>query len=358
MSKPPLFTPPTARQRLPLNFNENSLGISPLAQEALRNGVQRANRYPDSPYLALQEVLAAYHGVATEQVLLGAGSSQCIYVTIGAVAGQARAQGQAVQAVMPVPTFDAGMLAAQAHHLAVKGVPLLPNLEADLGAMRSACEAFDGQSIVYLCNPNNPTGTVISSAELKEWVTAAPHTHFLIDEAYVEFVTDPLFEAADAWVREGLSNVSVARTFSKLHGLAGLRVGYSLATPQTAALISQNMSDLPVSVMGLLAARASLSDTEFQERSLRLTLESRALVVETLERLGLRYAAPNGNFVFHELPLAIGSNRDYRERMHHLHIMVGRDFEAYERWNRVSLGTPDEMHHVTGEMLRVLGETE
>lgn len=354
----PSFTPPTAEQRLSLNFNENSLGISPHALSALQEGLSRSNRYPDQPYEALLAALADRHGVKREQVVLGAGSSQCIYVIIEAVACRAQGQGQATQVVMPVPTFDAGIAASQARNLPVRGISLLDNLEANLVAMRAACDDFDGQSIVYLCNPNNPTGTVVSSAELKEWVLAAPQTFFLIDEAYVEYVTDPRFEAADAWVREGLPNVSVARTFSKLHGLAGLRVGYCLASPENAAMFAGHTSDLPVSVVGLLAARASLEDAEFQQRSLRLTLEARDIVVETLKNLGLRYAAPNGNFVFHELPASVGSNRDYRQRMHDLHIVVGRDFEAYERWNRVSLGTPEEMRHMTGEMLRVLGERE
>ena len=197
-----------------------------------------------------------------------------------------------------------------------------------------------------------------SSAELKQWVLADPDTFFLIDEAYVEFVDDPRFEPADAWVREGLSNVCVARTFSKLHGLAGLRVGYSLSTAENTRLFAEFASDLPVNVAGLLAARASLADTEFQRRSLQTTLEARSILLDTLRGLGLRFVGPNGNFVFHELPTSVGDAKSYRQRMHDLHIVVGRDFPVYERWNRLSLGTPDEMRHVTGEMMKVLGQRE
>ncbi|ADY26858.1 Histidinol-phosphate transaminase [Deinococcus proteolyticus MRP] len=353
-----MFTPPSAAQRLHLNFNENNLGISPLARQALEECLVQVNRYPDRPHGELVAALAAHHGVSPQQVVLGAGSSQSIHVIIEAVARRAQDRGQAAQVVMPLPTFDAGLTAAAARRLPVRGVPLLDNLEADLAALQAACEDFSGQSIVYLCNPNNPTGTVVSSAELKAWVQSAPDTFFLIDEAYVEFVDDPRFTPADAWVREGLANVCVVRTFSKLHGLAGLRVGYSLSTAEDAGLFASFVPEMPVNLPGLLAARASLTDTEFQRRSLEQTLEAREIVLETLDRLGLRYVGPNGNFVFHELPHSVGDNRSYRRRMRELHIVVGRDFPAYERWNRLSLGTPEEMRHMTAEMMKVLGALE
>lgn len=257
---------------------------------------------------------------------------------------------------MPVPTFDEGPRAAQAQRLPVCGVPLLDNLEADLEALRAACEAFAGRSIVYLCNPNNPTGTVVSSADLREWVLGAPDTFFLLDEAYVDFVTDPRILPADAWVREGLPNVTTLRTFSKLHGLAGLRVGYSLSAPAQAQKWAAYSSDLPANTLGLLAARASLADTEFQQRSRETVLASRAAITGTLQRLGLRYAAPNGNFVFYELPAWAGTNSDFRERMHALHIRVGRDFTPYERWNRLSTGTAEETAHVTAVLTELLSQ--
>ncbi|MDO4262756.1 MAG: histidinol-phosphate transaminase [Deinococcus sp.] len=350
-----MFTPPSADRRLLLHFNENNLGVSPLARQALEGGLSRVNRYPDAPQTELVAALAEHHGVRPQQVVLGAGSSQSIHITVEAVARRAQDAGQATQVVMPLPTFDAGQTAAAARRLPVRGVPLLDNLEADLLGLRAACEEFAGQSIVYLCNPNNPTGTVVSSAELKAWVTGAPDTFFLIDEAYVEFVDDPRFVAADAWVREGLANVAVVRTFSKLHGLAGLRVGYSLSTAEDARLFAAFVPEMPVGLPGLLAARASLADTEFQRHSLEQTLEARGIVVQTLERLGLRYVGPNGNFVFHELPASVGGNRGYRRRMSELHIAVGRDFPAYGGWNRLSLGTPDEMRYMSAEMMKVLG---
>lgn len=353
-----MFTPPSAGQRLHLNFNENNLGISPLAREALEGCLGQVNRYPDAPHADLALALAEHHGVSAGQVVLGAGSSQSIHVIIEAVSRRAQDAGRATQVVMPLPTFDAGLTAAAARRLPVRGIALLDNLEADLTGLRAACEDFAGQSIVYLCNPNNPTGTVVSSAELNAWVQGAPETFFLIDEAYVEFVTDPRFEPADAWVREGLPNVCVVRTFSKLHGLAGLRVGYSLSTAEDAALFAGFVPEMPVNLPGLLAARASLADSEFQRRSLEQTLEARDLVVQTLEHLGLRYVGPNGNFVFHELLASVGGNRSYRHRMRELHIVVGRDFPDYEGWNRLSLGTPDEMRHMTAQMMQVLGQVE
>ncbi|RTR29897.1 aminotransferase class I/II-fold pyridoxal phosphate-dependent enzyme [Deinococcus radiophilus] len=353
-----MFRPPTSEQPLKLNFNENNQGISPLAHEALLSALAEVHRYPDRPHAELTVALAEHHGVGPQQVTLGSGSSQIIHIIVGAVARRAQDAGQPTQVVMPVPTFDAGASAAAARRLPVQAIPLRGNLEADLIALQAACEDFDGQSVVYLCNPNNPTGTVVDSAELRAWVEAAPQTLFLIDEAYVEYVTDSRFQPVDAWVRDGLPNVAVARTFSKLHGLAGLRVGYSLSSQENAALFATFLPEMPVNLLGLLAARASLGDTDFQRRSLDQTLLARRRVLDTLDRLGLRYADPQANFVFHELPAHLGGNRSYRQRMRERHVIVGRDFAAYEGWNRLSLGTPEEMAHVTAEMMQVLGQKE
>lgn len=340
----------TNQQPVLLQFNENNMGISKQAKAAIIESIGLANRYPDELQAALLTTVAEFVRLPENQVMLAGGSSQCLSASFAALFTRARMQDKAVQMVMPVPTFDSGPIAAEIHNVPMQAIPLLDNLEADLAALRAASDNFDGWSVVYLCNPNNPTGTVVDGGELERWIREDAEqgagTFFMLDEAYWEYAVNPRFRSGLELVREGLPNVAVTRTFSKMHGLAGLRVGYLMGQEDDVRLFRSFLSDLPVNALGLAAARASLLDEDFQRESLEHNAESRQIVVDTLKRLGLRYAESNANFVFHELPGNVGNNRNFRRKMRELNVYVGRDFSPYTGWTRLSLGTPEEMRHV------------
>lgn len=338
------FRKPSAERPLLLNFNENNLGMAPSARAAVVDALSHGNRYPDDENDALTAQIAQKFGFKPENVSLGTGSSQCINSVIYACVHRSRQAGRQVQVVAPDPTYSIGEVVAGSLNVPVAKVPLNARMEADLGALQQACEAFDGDSIVYLCNPNNPTATVVSSAELEKWVLSAPEsTFFLIDEAYWDFVVDPRFFTAARWVKAGRQNVAVVRTFSKLYALAGLRVGYTLATSELITKFEAFQSLDNMNLAGLVAASASLADQAFVSRSLASVAESRRIVTRALDELGLKYASSNGNFILHEIRGTVPAYRDAMNKR--FHIKVGRDFAPYTTWSRLTLGTPEEMRY-------------
>ena len=327
-----------------LNANENSLGMSPAAKQAIIESLEVAFRYPDEPRAALISKIAQINGVSEEQVSLGNGSSENIRTVIQMLAARSLLAGQSLQVVVPDPTFAYGEMYATFARLPVVKVPLSPTgYELDLPALQKAADGFAGMTLFYLCNPNNPTGTIAAAAEFKAWVTGAPsHHYFILDEAYSEYVTDPSFESGIEWIKQGLTqNIVVVRTFSKLCALAGMRVGYAIAQPQMIAQIETFASLDNTNLSGAVAALATLNDSAYLDLSLRTTNESRQMVESVLQELGLRYLPSQTNFIFHEIK---GDVQTYIDRMREHGILVGRVFAPItERFNRVTLGTPKEM---------------
>ena len=214
-------------------------------------------------------------------------------------------------------------------------------ITADLEAMKAQADGFDGFSIVYLCNPNNPTATITQASVLNPWLHQEnSRTAFIVDEAYAEFVTDPAFRSAVENVKTGSVNVVVTRTFSKIYAMAGLRVGYGLADAKTAAMIRNFVSIDNLNVAGAVAALASLKDEAFFERSLQSTNLARKIVTDALDELGIRYLPSEANFIFHKIK---GEHQLYKERMAQAHVFVGREFAPAVGYSRVTLGTPQEM---------------
>ena len=196
--------------------------------------------------------------------------------------------------------------------------------------------------MLYVCNPNNPTGTITSTNQLKTWIgNAADNHYFLLDQAYLEYVNNPSFESGVEWVKQGLSdNLIVIHTFSKLCALAGMRVGYAISNPQAIEAVEAFMSMDNTNLSGAVAAIATLNDAEFLELSLRTTNQSRQMTETVLDELELRYLPSQTNFIFHEIK---GGLKTYIARMRDSGIKVGRDFPPITGFNRVTLGTPDEM---------------
>ncbi len=316
---------------LRLNSNENPRGLSPGSREAVVAGLSEAGRYPFSRLGALEEALAERHGVSRDNLVLGNGSSEVIQMAVQALAAAGG------RLVMATPTFD-NVAGYARDGVDIAEVPLTADHAHDLPAMRRKAEEAS-QALVYVCNPNNPTATVTSCAEVEEWARQAPSTAFLIDEAYFDYVTESGYRTAVplAMERPGLV---VTRTFSKVYGMAGLRLGYGICHRDTAARLRRWAADVNINPLAIVAGISSLREEDHRRESLRLNDQARRVLVEALDRLEIPHLPSHTNFVMYRIQ---GAVRTYIERMRDHGVLVGRPFPPMLGFNRVSLGLPEEM---------------
>ncbi|AJJ63546.1 pyridoxal phosphate-dependent aminotransferase [Yersinia aldovae] len=338
--KHPVPVPGELRPLL-LNFNENSLGMSPKAHQAIITVLPTAFRYPDAAREQLIENIATEYQLKTENISLGNGSSETIQAIIQAIIRQAEQDKTPIQLVVPDPTFNYAELYAKPFAIPIEKVVLTKEMAFDLPVMQKKVADFKGRSIVYLCNPNNPTATITPANLIEAWVkNASPDTLFIIDEAYAEFVSDPAFRSAIGLVQAGHKNLVVTRTFSKIFALAGLRIGYGVAHPELIAAVENFVSLDNTNTAGAVAALASLQDKPFVQYSRQSADQARRIVTTALDELKLIYVPSQANFVFHQVN---GDVKTYQNRMKQYHIFVGREFPPAVGWNRLTLGTPEEM---------------
>lgn len=332
---------PNAQHPLLLNFNENSLGMSPNAQKAVIEALPGSFRYPDDARSELIGNIGTLHSLDSKHVTLGNGSSETIQAAVAMLANKARKEGIKIQLVTPDPTFNYAELYALPLGVEITKVPLKSDLSFDLKKMEQIANDFDGLSIIYICNPNNPTAMITPHTPLDSWMKkVSDKQFFIVDEAYAEFVEDPQFVSAIELVKAGQKNLIVTRTFSKIYALAGLRVGYGIATPEIIEAVDEFISIDNTNTAGAVAAIASLKDKKFLEYSLKSNNLSRKIVETALNELGLEYAPSQANFIFHKVK---GDVKTYKQRMKEANIMVGREFPPVMGWNRLTLGTPQEM---------------
>lgn len=308
-------------------------GTGPILQD-----LGEANRYPRQNRSALVAAIAAAHGVAANHVQLGSGSGEILQMTVQATPADA-------VVVTADRTFEEVGTYARVAGRRLVAVPLRRDLAHDVERMRAA--AGSGPALVFICNPNNPTGTLTPCGEVEEWIAAAdPRVTFLVDEAYFEFPEDPGYRSA-AHLIATHSNVVVSRTFSKIHGMAGLRLGYALAQPATIAGLRLLACANNANTLALAAARASLADAAHRDLALASNRAARRILVATLDELGLEHMPSHTNFVMHRIP---GELAQYNGRMREAGFLVGRPFPPLTEWSRVSLGTPDEMERFVGAL--------
>ena len=320
-----------------LHWNENSLGMSPKALSAAKTAIERCgNRYPDASVDQFKLKLADLHNVKPEQIIFGNGSTEVLQ----AIATYA-AQNNATM-VEPSPTFGDLNGYCKAENLKVIQVPVEQNFEMDIAALKKQAMAQTGAVLINICNPNNPTGNSVDFATLFDWINNAPETHlFLLDEAYFDYAQgNARYKSGLALINQGKDNVVITRTFSKVHGMAGMRMGYGIATEKTAHKIKPFAAGFNLSAAALAAASAALDDKPFYKKSIEYNQLSKTILIDTLNELELAHIPSDTNFVLHEIgtPLA-----DYAQHMQQNGVRVGRKMTQDDRWNRISLGTPDEM---------------
>jgi histidinol-phosphate aminotransferase len=314
-----------------LCWNENPYGPSPAARAACAAAIAEGCRYPDDEIEGLRGMLAKAEGVPADHIVLGTGSGE-ILRSLGLL--HARAGGEIIAAD---PTYAELTGYAKQAGANLKLVRVDEQLRHDLNAMRAAVTG--ATRAVYVCNPNNPTGTALPAADIRAFVDSLPESvTTIVDEAYLDFV-----DASDVRTMTDLVTVGkrvvVLRTFSKIHGMAGLRCGYGIARPDITAEIAAVQMTTP-NIFAMRAARASLGDRAFLADTRRRILASRKRITGELARLSFSYAHPQGNFVFFDTGAPLPQ---FTQFMQARNIRVGRRFPPYDTWCRITIGTEPEV---------------
>ena len=315
-----------------LCWNENPYGPSPAARLAVSHAIASGCRYPsDEETEALIAAIAALEGVSPDHVVVATGSGELLRA-LGLLYGQ-----NGGEIIAAAPTYLELPDYAQLRGARLKFVPVDAGLRHDLPAMRAAVSP--ATRAVYLCNPNNPTGTAVPAADIRAFVASLPDGVLtIVDEAYMDFVTASGVGTVSDLVKAGRP-VVVLHTFSKIHGMAGLRCGYGIARPDlTATLAGVRMTT--ANIFAVRAAHASLGDRQFRADCRRRILASRTRITTELTALKLRYAEPQGNFVFFDTGMPLAA---FTARMHERDILVGRLFPPFDSWCRITIGTEPEV---------------
>jgi histidinol-phosphate aminotransferase len=318
-------------QPIVLCWNENPYGPSPAARAVLSHTIPVSCRYPNEENGQLIDALAEHEQMSADHIVLGTGSGELLRA-LGFLHG--RDGGEIIAAQ---PTYSELTDYAQHSGATLKFVPVDTALKHDLTAMRAAVS--ERTRAVYLCNPNNPTGTAVPAEAIEAFVNSLPDgVTTIVDEAYMDFADLQGVQTVTGLVTKG-KRVVVLRTFSKIHGMAGIRIGYGVARPDIINDISGVAMTSP-NIFAVRAARASLSDRAFLADTRRRIIGSRRRITKELTGLGLVYAQPQGNFVFFDTGKPL---ERFTDLMKARNILVGRRFPPYDNWCRITIGTEPEV---------------
>ena len=316
-----------------LDSNENAYGPSEKTKEAIRAAIPVANRYPYRHYDDLTEKIAALHHVSADQIVLGCGSQEILRVSAQAFVGPGK------MLIQAAPTFEALGRYSQSVGAKVVAVPLNHEYGHDLPAMGKALSS--SATLVYICNPNNPTASLTPRQEIDAFVARLPATtSVLIDEAYHHFAGESAAYVSFLERPVNDDRVVVTRTFSKVYGMAGLRLGYAVATKPTAKRLSQFLTFDSVNGIVAAAAQAALEDQSSVQASVQKNTDDRQEFYNQCHARMLKPIDSHANFVM------MDTHRPVAEVIEHFRknkVLIGRRFPPMDRHVRVSLGTPEDM---------------
>jgi histidinol-phosphate aminotransferase len=342
------FIQATGTRPLLLHNNENPLGPGPKVLDAvrafLRDGAP-AGRYPGNPQL-LREAVAAKYKIPTDNVLVGSGSTQLLRTATQVFTSPGKGL------VCGAPAYEECADYAPLVGAPVKALPLDAALRDDLDALVAASP---GAGLVYLNNPNNPTATVHPGKTVANFIDrvlkGSPTTTVLIDEAYFDYVTDPAYGTQIPLALEN-PRVIVARTFSKAHGMAGLRAGYMIGKAETLRAMQEWQYGTSMNAPGVAAAIASIADQTRIDKERDRNTESRGFTMDWFKQAGFTASDSQANFIFVDVKRPLAEFRDpCRERG----VLVGRPFPPMTTHCRISIGTIEEMHKAVAVFGDVLG---
>jgi histidinol-phosphate aminotransferase len=316
-----------------LNANENPAGPPAVSLDAMREVLPASGRYHYDEFGDIYATIAKSEGLTAEQIVLGSGSSELLHTAVDLFTSPTR------PLITVNPAYEGPRDCARNLGHGVVLTRLRDDYTADVRQLAAEAEKAGG-GMIYLCNPNNPTSTVTTAGDVDWLVNHLPaNTILLVDEAYIHFVDRPDVRSALPYVHQG-KNVIVARTYSKIYGMAGLRVGFAAARPD----IARKLEGLALNVISIVSARAVVAalehrDTILPERKASL-LHTRGELTAWLRERNVKYIEPNANF----LMIDVGRNaREFIAAMPRLGVAPGRPFPPLDNLLRVSIGTPQDM---------------
>ena len=327
-----------------LASNENPLGPSRLAVAAMRKALAQVNLYPDGNAFYLKQKLAAKLGITPANLILGNGSNEVLEL-LGHALLSPDAEvvvSQYCFAVYPIVTalFGAKLVVVPAK-----------NYGHDLDAMLAAITPKT--RIVFVANPNNPTGTMVSREELARFVQAVPENVVIaLDEAYIEFLENPQ-DLVPEIVSGRRPNLVLMRTFSKIYGLAGVRLGYGIGHPEFIAELEKIRQPFNINMIAQAGALAALDDTAHAEKTRRINARGLKLYARTFRKLGLEFISSSANFIL----VRVGEGQRVFNELQKLGVIV-RPMGGYQlpEWIRISIGTPKENDKCISALKKVLGK--
>lgn len=343
------YNPRSKSSIVKLSSNENPYGPSERVLNAIKNSFNDACRYPYEFIQELQKTLAKKHDVPVESIVITGGSNEALRITGLAISNKGG------NIVAGQPTYLALMNYAEAWGAEIKWVPVDSDKGYDLKKIR---ESIDKETnMVFIANPNNPTGTLLNANSLANFCEdISKQTLVFCDEAYYDYINEKDYPSMDYLVRKG-ENVIISRTFSKVYGMAGLRIGYLVLKPELADGLFGKYSPYgrpnimaQTNVLAVAAASEALKDTDFYKFSLKKANEEKDKIYKLLDYLDLKYVKSSTNFVFFESKKHIDK---LSAEMLEKGVRVGRPFPPFYDWCRISTGTSEEVDRFIESMLEV-----
>lgn len=327
-----------------MNYNENPYGMSEKVKQAILDATADSSQYQDFFGVDLRRAIGAFHGLNEDHVLIGAGSSASIDM-IGEIF-----LNEGEEVVYGTPSYEAFPDMISDNGGVRVPVPLTKDYRFDLPAMRKAVN--EKTKLVIIVNPNNPTGTIREGEELKDFIRSLPPTVIpVIDEAYADYVTDPGYESMISLIQEGYDRpLIVLRTFSKIYGLAGLRVGYAIAAPEIIDQLMKACQAWNVGRTAQIAALAALQDQDYVTQMAKKNREGLNTLAEGLLALGCEVVPSEANFLYFRAPGTEPAK--IKAALAERGIMIG----APDAHNRVSVGTKAQNALFLSAMRKILGE--
>ncbi|WP_330213531.1 pyoverdine biosynthesis transaminase PtaA [Pseudomonas sp. Z18(2022)] len=321
-------SPAAASSEVLLNYNESPYGPSPAARQAMQRGIAVSGRYPYPDMYALAEQFAQQQGISDEQVAVFAGSMAALRYAVLAFTSETRSL------VMATPSYEVPRQAAESRKARVHEVDLAADHAHDLPAML----AVDRQpGLIYLCNPNNPTGTLTPAKAIEQALANKPKgSILLVDEAYIDFSDAP---SCVAWVKDH-DDLLVLRTFSKIYGLAGARLGLAIGHPALLEQLAVFGGDNVPAAASLLAARASLADAQLLPARKALNTRLRDETVAWLKNRGFTCTVSHSNCFMIDVRRPA---EQVIERLGEQGVKIGRVWKNWPQWVRVTVGNAEEM---------------
>jgi len=337
------FTPPVIKEENKLTIlrsNENPYGPPPKSAKAFQDEVFKGNRYAWKTLNELKTKIAKKEGVDVNQILMGPGSSD-ILEKVAMVFFQ-----EGGNVISADPSYMSLMVVAKSVGGQWKSYKLLANSEHDLDAMEAGVD--ENTKLVYICNPNNPTGSITNSKKLKEFCSrVSEKVPVFVDEAYIELSDNGLKDSMNSLVAEG-KNVIVARTFSKIHGMAGLRIGYAIGKKETVDNINKiTRGGMGITGPSIAAATTSLENQDFLDSVKTKIAAARIYTMKYLKENKFPHLPSQTNFIIFEIPM---EGKEFLEKIYAKNVAV-KSFKFWDKnWCRVSIGTMDEMKTFTNAM--------